>query len=100
MAVVVIGILNQLKKASSISNRLTWSQPETLARYTESMQKVWTDPVRNAKISAANKGENNHMFGKSPSNKLLLSNDERLVHNRALYKAAYLRRKARKLLTS
>lgn len=76
------------KAASSVSNRATWARPETMARYTESMQSVWADPVRNSKISVALQGANNPMYnkkhtaesrakmGRVPHNKLDLTPDE------------------------
>jgi len=76
------------KQASSISNRSAYAKPETMERYTASMQEVWTNPARNAKISVALQGSNNHMFGKKhtaesrakmgrvPHNKLNLTPDE------------------------
>lgn len=76
------------KLSSSISNRSAYAKPETMERYTASMQEVWTNPVRNAKISVALQGSNNHMFGKKhtaesrakmgrvPHNKLNLTPDE------------------------
>ena len=78
----------EAKRASSISNRSTYAKPETMERYTESMQAVWADPVRNAKISAALQGANNPMFGRKhtaesrskmgrvPHNKLNLTPEE------------------------
>ena len=41
------------KEASSISNKLAWSKPETIERYTASMQAIWANPTRNTKISQA-----------------------------------------------
>lgn len=51
------------KLASSASNKVTWSKPETIERYTKAMSKVWEDPARNARISASTCGEKNHRFG-------------------------------------
>jgi hypothetical protein len=84
------------KDASRASNLATWAKAETLAGYRDSMESVWEDPVRNAKISAAMSGKNNPMFGKSPTNKLNLTDKERIEHLRARRAAAYQRRKARK----
>ncbi len=84
------------KAASSVSNKATWSKPETMAGYRKSMETVWTNPLRNAAISAALSGEKNPMFGKSPPNKLQLTDEERRVHKKALQDAVYQRRKARK----
>jgi hypothetical protein len=57
----------QMRAKSSKSNRETWSKPETMAAYTQSMESVWTDPSRNAKISASLQGDKNPRYGKPVS---------------------------------
>lgn len=54
---------------SSISNKRTWSDEKVKKKYTESMQGVWNDPIRNAKISASLTGDKNPMFGKPAPNR-------------------------------
>lgn len=52
------------KDASSASNHTTWANPEVKANHKASMTDIWSDPKRNASISAALTGANNPMFGK------------------------------------
>lgn len=57
----------EMRAKSSASNKETWAKEETIATYTKSMEAIWTDPKRNAKISASLMGDKNPQFGKTPS---------------------------------
>lgn len=58
---------SEMRSKSSASNKETWSQSKTIAAYTASMEAVWADPVRNAKISASLMGDKNPRYGKPVS---------------------------------
>lgn len=70
------------RAASRANNKATWAKPETLEVFRESMEDIWKDPVRNARISASLTGERNPMFGKEPVNKLRLTEEERIAWNK------------------
>lgn len=55
------------KAASSASNKITWAKPDTIQKYNTAMESIWSNPERNAAISAAMTGENNPMYGKTLS---------------------------------
>lgn len=54
---------------SSRSNKETWGKEETKTRHAASLQDVWSDPVRRAKISVSVTGEKNGMYGKPAPNR-------------------------------
>lgn len=54
----------------STSSRAAYQTDKTKALYRGSMEKIWSDPVRNLKISNSLKGEKNPRFGKPALNKL------------------------------
>ena len=78
------------KLAAAASNAATWALPETMEAYRESMESVWSDPSRNAKISAAMSGAGNHRFGTKMT-------AEQIAHRTKVFNETIRKRKALKL---
>ena len=84
--------LESRAKASK-NNKATWQSDEVKARHASSMQEIWNNPERNAKIGAALIGEKNPRYGKPATNRGKPHSEE----TRAKMREAKAKRKAAKL---